>query len=457
VRTEGTDDDSDLLGDEPPRSRSQVWKALARFAAFGFVALLVVLAGNSLIAERVSRGEVLRHSRQMAIDIALKLIAPRADDALRQRDPEALRALDTVMQARMTDSSLLRVKVWSQDGVILWSDEKRLVGQRFELEPKDEALLTTPGSTAEFTALERPENAYEAAAGEAAEVYVGFRDDTGEPLLLELYVPVAGLAAESQAQARTLFPLTVGGPALLLLILLPLALSMARRVDDAGAERATLLRHAVAASALERRRIAGDLHDGVVQDLAGIGYAMPAIRETLPEGPDAEDTRNKLDRITDIVQRDVAALRSVITDIYPPDLQEGGLVSASQLLFNEARYAGVDVDVDVDPTFTEEALPIDAAVLGYRVLRETLRNVVKHSGAAHARVVLRTERGDMVIEVSDDGVGFDPATPAPKGHFGIRLLQDTLKDVGGELSMNAVPEGGTRVVARFPVRWGSST
>ena len=242
----------------------------------------------------------------------------------------------------------MRVKVWSSDAVVIWSDDERLIGRRFELEPQDAALLTTLGSTAEFTTLEREENVYEAHVGEVAEIYLGFVDRTGQPLLLELYVPVAGLEAETRAQVRTLLPLTLGGPALLLLILLPLALSMARRIDDAGAERSSLLRHAVAASALERRRIAGDLHDGVVQDLAGLGYALPAIGRSLPSGTDADDARQKLDRVTEIVKRDVSALRSVITDIYPPDLHEGGLVPAAQLLFSEVRYAGIEVDVHID-------------------------------------------------------------------------------------------------------------
>ena len=143
----------------------------------------------------------------------------------------------------------------------------------------------------------------------------------------------------------------------------------------------------------------------------------------------------------------------MITDIYPPDLNEGGLVPASQLLFSEVRYAGIEVDVHIDPTVSDQPLPIDAAVLGYRVLRETLRNVVRHSGAARAGVSLRTENGDLVIVVEDDGVGFDPTLPAPKGHFGLRLLEDTLNDVGGSLVIDPPPDGGTRVVARFPIRW----
>ncbi len=438
---------------DPPPGRSQVWAALARFAGFGLLALLLVTVGTVVIAERATRGVELRAAERSARDIARSIIAPLADDAVRGRDPQALKRLDDVMSARMADGSLMRVKVWSADSVVVWSDDERLIGRRYPLEPQDAALLRTLGTTSEFTSLDRDENVYEQPAGDVVETYVGFVDRTGQPLLLELYVPVAGLEAESQAQLRTLLPITLGGPALLLLILLPLALSMAHRIDDAGAERSALLRHAVAASALERRRIAGDLHDGVVQDLAGIGYALPAIGDSLPDRPETSGARQNLDKVTEVVKRDIAALRAVITDIYPPDLHEGGLVPAGGLLVSEVRYCGVDVELDLDPSVTDQPLPIDAAVLGYRVLRETLRNVTRHSDAATAHVSLRVRDGDLVIVVADDGVGFDPAVPAPDGHFGLRLLEDALEHVGGRLLITSTPHRGTVVTARFPVQW----
>ncbi len=436
--------------------RSQVWRALARFALFGSIALLAVVAGTIVIAERVTRGEMLRHAQRTTADVARTIITPLANEDLRDGDPGTVARLDDVMKARMKDGSLLRVKVWSEDGTVLWSDDPRLIGRRFELEPQDAALLSTLGSTAEFTTLEREENVFESQVGEVAEVYHGFTDRTGRPLLLELYVPVGGLDKESRAQVRTLLPLTVGGPALLLLILLPLALSMARRIDHAAAERSALLRHAVAASALERRRIAGDLHDGVVQDLAGIGYALPAIGSSLPDGPDADEARQNLEKVTQVVQRDLSALRSVITDIYPPDLNQGGLLPASQMLVSEVRYSGVEVELDVDPTVSEATLPMDTAVLGYRVLRESLRNVTRHSGATRASVALRVEDNDLVIVVADDGVGFDLDAPPPEGHFGLRLLEDTVNHVGGSLRIVSAPNRGTEVTARFPASWSSS-
>jgi signal transduction histidine kinase len=451
--------DSEGVDGGSPEGRSQVWRALARFAFFGTIALLAVVAGTIVIAEKATRGEMLRHAQRTTASVAETIIAPLADEDLRDGDPGTVSRLDDVMKARMKDGSVLRVKVWSEDGTVLWSDDPRLIGRRFELEPQDAALLSTLGSSAEFTTLDREENVFDPQVGEVAEVYDGFTDRTGRPLLLELYVPVGGkggVEKESRAQVRTLLPLTVGGPALMLLILLPLALSMARRIDDAGAERSALLRHAVAASALERRRIAGDLHDGVVQDLAGIGYALPAIGSSLPDGPDTHEARQGLEKVTEVVQRDLSALRSVITDIYPPDLNQGGLLPATQMLVSEVRYSGVEVELDVDPTVSEATLPTDTAVLGYRVLRESLRNVTRHSGASRARVALRVEDGDLVIVVADDGVGFDPDAPSPEGHFGLRLLQDTVRHVGGSLRIVSAPHRGAEVTARFPATWSSS-
>jgi signal transduction histidine kinase len=117
------------------------------------------------------------------------------------------------------------------------------------------------------------------------------------------------------------------------------------------------------------------------------------------------------------------------------------------------RYSGVEVELDVDPSVTDQPLPIDAAVLGYRVLRETLRNVTRHADAATAHVSLRVRDGDLVVVVADDGAGFDPAVPAPDGHFGLRLLEDALEHVGGRLWITSTPHRGTVVTARFPVRW----
>ena len=121
---------------------------------------------------------------------------------------------------------------------------------------------------------------------------------------------------------RTLLPPDGGWARPMLLILLPLALSLARRVDRGQQQMQRLMVNAVESSDLERRRIAQDLHDGVVQDLAGIGYALDPEARRLPEGG---GMRERLEQTADILRRDLATVRTLMTDIYPPDLDQGGL------------------------------------------------------------------------------------------------------------------------------------
>ncbi len=99
-------------------------------------------------------------------------------------------------------------------------------------------------------------------------------------------------------------------------------MSLARRVDRGQQQMQRLLVNAVESSDLERRRIAQDLHDGVVQDLAGIGYALDSEARRLPEG---SGMRERLEQTGDILRRDLATVRTLMTDIYPPDLATKGL------------------------------------------------------------------------------------------------------------------------------------
>ena len=138
--------------------------------------------------------------------------------------------------------------------------------------------------------------------------------------------------------------------------------------------------------------------------------------------------------MTEVVKRDLTALRSVITDIYPPDLHEGGLVPASRLLVSEVRYAGVDVDMQVDHTVTDSPLPIDAAVLGYRVLRETLRNVTRHSGATNGPRVAAGRRRRPRHRGGRRRGGLRPRPSRPRrGTSGCASSRTRSEHVGGHL------------------------
>lgn len=413
--------------------------------------LLLIGCGTLLLAERVAQGAVLRNALRTGEAVSVDIVAPLVDTRVRAAEQGAAAELNQVMSDRMVDGSVVRLKVWSTDGVIIWSDDQRLVGQQFDLEPADAATLATLGSTAEVSELDREENVFERDAGQLIEVYVGVVDSSGEPLLVEAYLPTAPLEAEATSLMRTLLPVTIGALFVLLLVMLPLAVSMARSVDRAGKERVVLLRHAVASATLERRRIAGDLHDEVVQDLAGIGYALPGITAGLAGRSELDGARRALTRITGIVHRDVATLRSMIAEIYPVELSGGGLLVSLQQLAAHTQLAGPHVRLQVD--IADASLPPETTTLVHRIVREGLRNVARHAHASTAHVLLEQRGPDLLVEVVDDGVGFDGPIPHREGHVGLRLLVDLVHDLGGTCDVTSADGRGTRLAASFPAEW----
>ena len=243
--------------------------------------------------------------------------------------------------------------------------------------------------------------------------------------------------------------LAVGSLVLFLVVVLPLALTLGRRVQHAEQGRARLLRHVLLASDLERRRIAAVLHDGVVQDLAGMGYALPAVAAALPPEAEAPGVRGVLDRLTDLVCDDVSKLRQQLVDIHPPDLDGDGLASSVQeLVANEATAGAIEAEVRVA---ADLGLTSDAARLAYRVVREGVRNVVKHAQAEHVSVDIGRSGGLVLVRVSDDGRGPVPGRDAEaEGHLGLRLLRDAVRDLGGRLDLASVAPVGTELSAAFP-------
>ena len=430
-------------------SNLAVRRALKWYLLWSVVALAAVSLGVVLVSGVIVRNEALRDSQRTARAVADSIVAPLADQDFHDRDPAAMAAMQEAMATRSRDGSLLHVKVWEDAGNhvgrILYADENPLIGKTYEMEEDEYSLFGTTGTFTSISDLRKPENQFDRSAGELVEVYAGVKDVTGELLLFEAYIPTDRLVADSQALTMELLPLTLGALLALSLTTLPLAVSLARRVDRSQQERARLLSNAVESSDLERRRIAQDLHDGVVQDLAGVGYALTSLSRRLP---DDAASREPIDEAAAIVRRDVAALRTLMTDIYPPDLDHRGLAEAVRDLLAQDFLGTAQVTYEVDEPLTPSAT---TARLVFRVVREALRNVAKHAAAAHVSVRLSQLAGDIRFEVVDDGLGFDSGRDQPEGHLGLRLVKETVADAGGSLEIVSEPGHGTRVAGSLPL------
>jgi signal transduction histidine kinase len=208
-----------------------------------------------------------------------------------------------------------------------------------------------------------------------------------------------------------------------------------------------MMRHALDASELERRRIAQELHDGVIQDMAGICFALPTVERQLGDDAAGREARRTVRNVTELVHKDASALRSMLIDLLPPDLGGAGFAMAMEDIARDAREHGIEVHLDVEQG---PEVPHAAASLAYRVVREGMRNVVKHAAASTARVSVRDGEGSLEVTVSDDGKGLDTTQPVEPGHLGLQLLSETVADFGGSVALAAGVDGGTVLRATIP-------
>jgi signal transduction histidine kinase len=408
--------------------------------------MVVLAAGMILMSQQIARNVALDDATYRSGSIARGLSGV-IDQEVRSGRERSLERVSDALSPALYNNSLSHIKLWAQDGTILWADDPALVGRRFDLEPEVQKLFGTQRVVAELSELEKAENATQRTADELLEVYVGAFDADGRPWVFESYLSTEQMESNQAAILAGMLPLALGGILLLQIAVLPLAVSLARRVKRAQADRGKLLRHALLASELERRRIAADLHDGVIQDLAGLGYALPLISEHLPRGPEAAGARRAMDEVSSVLANDVPQLRSMLTEIYPPNLDDDGLLGAIEELAMRAEDTGTTVTVHVSESF---AAPAEATRLVYRVVREGLRNVVKHAIGSVAQVYLLRHEDKVIVRVVDDGPGIPDVRVEAPGHIGLRLLEDTVRDLGGRLDVSSAATGGTILEAIFP-------
>ena len=303
---------------------------------------------------------------------------------------------------------------------------------------------------AEVSDLSRPENRFERPFGKLLEVYLPIRTPGGQRLLFEAYYKYDAVSASGRRIWRNFAPVTIGALVALELVQIPIAWSLARRLRDRQREREDLLQRALHASDRERRRIAGDLHDGVVQDLAGVAYGLAGSSRNSEVTP---ATAALLDRSAASVREALKALRSLLVDIYPPKLADAGLAAALTDLVATAEARGVASTLEVGPL--PEPLPEEVARLVWRTTREALRNVVEHAQASTVHVTVEHEANLLTLDVRDDGVGYDAARAeqrAREGHLGLRALSDLAADMGGRLEAARRDGRGTLLHLEVPAQ-----
>jgi signal transduction histidine kinase len=412
---------------------------LVQFVTASLLLFGITWWATGIFSQRAARSEAVTDARITTELLAHSVAEPAMPKGLVDGDPGAIDRFDRDVLDRLLVGDVRRIKIWRADGTIVYSDETELIGQRFKLDQEQLAVLNSGDTEGGLSDLGRRENRFENEEGGLLEVYARIESPEGRPLLFEAYYSVSTVKERTTEVLTPFRRITAGALVAVLLVGLPLIGLLTLRLTRAAGARERLMQRAVDASEAERRRIARDLHDGVVQELAGTAFALSG---TAREPSLSPELRNELMGTSEALRRSLRQLRSLLVEIHPPGLNAAGLGAALEDLTAPASSAGITTSVTVRGV---DGAPDHVVTLVWRVAQEAIRNAVRHANASELTVQVLGDERQVRLTVRDDGVGFDPAAPVPDQSYGLRGLQSLVEDGGGRVEVESDPGAGTTV------------
>ncbi len=432
--------------------RTGIRRELFLFYGAAALALIVVAVGAVLASRSVAQSQALTESEGMTTRMADLVMGPLLLAAMNGGEDERA-ALVNAVEHRMKDGYLREVMVWDASGRVIFADDPNEIGQ--QVEPPQEVIDAITRGTISSEFESEPEASGlspEETEDGFVEVYVPLDLPNQAPMAFEAYYDYARVDENANSLMAQLIPLVLIPLVVLMIILVPIALSLSRRIRRSDAERAELLEHSLSVSEKERIRIAADLHDGPIQDLAGVGYALGAVAVAVPE-----QQQPLMQAVQQTVLSAIESLRRLMVDLYPPDLSASQLPATLSDLAEPLRKEGVEVSINVDP-LPDIGNEVVTAI--YRIAHEALANVSEHAGASTVSIDL-ANGGDpkthttewITLRIADDGVGVDDKKldRRSEGHLGLRLLRTRVEDLGGAVTVSRREGGGTTVNATLPL------
>jgi PAS domain S-box-containing protein len=227
--------------------------------------------------------------------------------------------------------------------------------------------------------------------------------------------------------------------------------SLFKFLQDRDEDRTRIMRRTNAAIESERNRIARDLHDGPVQGVSAASLSLEAVLLMLKAG-ELEEGTEILSKVRRELSEEADNLRRLMSGLRPPLLEERGLIPAIRETL--AKF-GRDADIQTEFVSNSNAeVPADLETLAYRIVQEALSNAGKHSKAGHVNVTVEGLAGQLRIEVSDDGIGFDSQQAREflrMGRVGLASMRERVELANGTFMVHATPGKGTTVLATLPL------
>ena len=434
------------------RTPASIKQLIIRFSIGAIAALTLVSVFTAFASRRVGTEQAIADAKNATFYIAKGVIETNADDGLLTGDPAAIQRLDDRVHAAVLSGPLVRIKLWADDGTIIYSDQKELIGQKYDLGDDKAEMFATDDhvAEAEVSDLSAPENAYERPFTKLLEVYQLTETIQTHPGDLRgiFHVqrrhqrgtrPVEAVRAHRHRFADR--PRTDPGA----------DLHHARPPAAAAQlQRERLLRHAIQASEAERRRIASDLHDGVVQELTGVSFSLAAASRS-----DSTDAP-KMGEASSSIRSSIKSLRSLLVEIYPPNLHEEGLEFALGDLLGwrvQSRYRRKarrrSRQGRAFGRYRRPHVPQRAGSSSQR--RQSLG---RHPGSTRGQGQRQCRQDRRRRRRPRFHTRADRVTPTATATSACEPLSGLVAEAGGKMSVLSAPGAGTRVEVKLPVLTG---
>jgi two-component system, NarL family, sensor kinase len=424
--------------------------------AVASLALLALIAAIGAVAlKHLATEEALTDARSVTVAFSRGVLRTAVTPAVLRGDPAAVARLDRTVHDTVLGHPIVRVKVWALDGRIAYSDARPLIGRRFPLPPDLREALADGTVRAEVSDLTRPENRFERGRGRLVEVYLPLRLPSGRRVMVETYRPASSIDAASRRIWRTFLPMLLALLGALAAVQLPLVWAQSRREradarerERFAREREQFARQAEDALRAERGRIATELHEGVVQDLAGAAYALHAAA-SLPATASHADLRGALDHGARVCRTSMTRMRELLVDLRTPQHGVQDLQGALDALARPLRDAGIEVVVGIG---VSRPLADETALLLHRAAREILLEIRPRPDVTLVALGLFERDGRLVLSAEHNVHGPAPAAE-PSGPGRPRRLDAVAAELaarGGELWVDRAPAKGARFTAALP-------
>jgi signal transduction histidine kinase len=386
-------------------------------------------------------------------------------------------ALNRLLSGTRLGEHIVAFKIWGPDGRILYSTNPVLIGRQFRVKPALAGAFAGRVRS-EIADLTDPENEFERQRWpRLIETYAPVRAaSTGSIVAVtEFYQTTEELAQELRA-ARQRSWLMVGAATLVMFLLLAWLVRHASNTIATQQvelrEKVTQLtallaqneqlhervrRAAARTTALNERflhRIAADLHDGPGQGLALGLMRMDTLADSCSNCPTAISQQRTVGEefrtLHAALQSALEDLRAISGGLRLPEIEQlSAAETARRAVHDYERRGGLAVALSVDDVPREVPLPVNITL--FRLLQESLANGFRHGGGADQRVTLKVRDGQLLVEVSDDGTGFDPRNVVGKGHLGLAGMRERVEILGGTFTIESAPGRGTVVRASLPL------